>query len=217
MINDNKEFLQSKLTASEVSEKDWKKIRNDLHFIERMTKLAKEKGCRLIVSGGYAVDGSLGRITRPHGDIDIQIYGQDNGERLVNDFIAGVKESESTFSEVELKDKGRQQYYNVFFAEGNGLGSDIYYIQVTENPFGTEKHVVKKDGSHTERQTYDTVQVILEGVKFEAINPTSELIDKLYKRKIRGDVPKMKHDQDVENLKLITDNNVVKARLAEMR
>ena len=92
MITDNKEALQSKLLTSEVGEKDWQKIRNDLHFIERMTELAREKGCRLIVSGGYAVDGSLGRITRSHVDIDIQIYGQENGEHLVKDFIVGVKE-----------------------------------------------------------------------------------------------------------------------------
>ena len=116
-----------------------------------------------------------------------------------------------------LKDKGRQEYYHVFFAEGNGLDSDIYYIQVTGNPFDQEKYVVKKDGSHTEKQTYDTVNVVLEGVTFEATNPTSELVDKLYKRKIRGDVPKVRHDQDMENLKLITDSEVVEARLAEMR
>jgi hypothetical protein len=217
MINDNRKLLQCKLITSEVSETDWQKIRNDLHFIERMTKLAKEKGCRLIVSGGYAVDGGLGRITRPHRDIDIQIYGKDSGEQLVKDFIVGVKEGESTFLEVELKDKGRQEYYHAFFAEGNGLGSDIYYIQVTGDPFDQVKFVIKKDGSLTDRQTYDTVQIVLEGVMFEAINPTSELVDKLYKRKIRGDVPKAEHDQDMENLKLVTVAKVVETRLAEIR
>jgi len=212
----NKEFLQKQFTTSEISEKDWQKINNDIRFIEMMTKSTKEKGCRLIVSGGYAVDGSIGQITRPHRDIDLQIYGQEDGEELVKNFIASVKIGEPSFSEIELKDKGRQEYYHSFFAEGNELGSDIYYIRVTGNPFDQEKYIIKKDGSYSERQAYNSVQVVLEGIVFEAINPTSELVDKIYKRKMRGDAPKLKHDQDIENLKLITNAKIVETRLAEI-
>jgi hypothetical protein len=216
-MQDNRKFLQSKLLTTQVGEKDRQKIRSDLHFIEELAKLANEKGYRLIVSGGYAVDGSLGRITRPHRDIDIQIYGQGSSEQIVNELVAILKKDEPIFLEVEVRDKGHQEYYHAFFAEGNGLGADIYYIQVTGDPFSQEKFVVKKDGSHTERQTYDTVQVTLDGIAFEATNPTFELVDKLYKRYIRGDAPKEGHDQDMENLKLITDNKVIEKKLADMR
>lgn len=206
------------ISVSEVSKKDWQKIRNDLRFIDLLNKLAKEKGYRLIVSGGYAVDGCLGKITRPHRDIDIQIYGQNaRSEQLVKKFIDELKTSESAFSRVELKNKGRQEFYHSYFAEGNGLGADIYYVQVAGNPFDEEKYVVKKDGSLTERQEYETVKVALKGVTFEAVNPTSELTDKLYKREIRGDKPKLEHDQDIANLRLITDAKEVEAKIDRMK
>jgi len=207
-----------KIVTSEVTETDLNKIQKDLRFISLMTKLAKEKDCRLIVSGGYAVDGNLGRITRPHGDIDIQIYGQSSeSERIVRELVASAKKGEPLLSEVEVRDKGRQEFYRSFFAKGNGLGSDIYYVQVTENPFGIEKHVVKKDGTISERQEYEIVEVTLEGTTFEAISPTPELVDKLYKREVRGDEPKSKHDQDMANLRLITDGKEVEVRLAKMK
>lgn len=217
-MEDNKDITKGKIVTSEITETDLRKIQKDLRFIDLMTKLAKEKGCRLIVSGGYATDGNLGRITRPHSDIDIQIFGQsDQSEYLVKELIAEAKKDEPTLSEVEVRDKGRQEFYHSYFAEGNGLGSDIYYVQVTENPFDKEKHVVKKDGTITERQEYETTEVTLEGITFEAISPTPELVDKLYKREIRGDKPKAKHNQDIANLRLITDPKEVEARLARMK
>ncbi len=213
-----KDALQSKIIVSEVTEGDIQKIRRDLHFIDLMNKLAKEKGVRLVVSGGYAVDGCLGKITRPHADIDMQIYGQsDNSGQLVEQFVEEIKETEPSFSGLEIKDKGRQEYYHTYSVGGDGLWSDIYYVQVTGNPYSKEKYVVKKDGSHTKRQEYGTTEVTLEGIVFEAVDPTSELVDKLYKREIRGDKPKAKHDQDIPNLRLITDAGEVNTRLEEMK
>ena len=209
--------MHGKIIVSEITEKDWQKIRNDLNFIDLMTKHAKKRGCRLIVSGGYAADGSLGQITRPHRDVDIQIYGQeDEAKQLVNQLIKEIKEEEPSLSDLGVKDKGRQDFYHSFFVEGNGLGSDVYYVQVVGNPFDNKKVVVKKNGTHTEKQEFDTVQVELEGISFEAANPTSELVDILYKREIRGDKPKPEHEQDIANLRLITDAKEVEARLAEI-
>ena len=217
-MEENKDMTNGKIATSEVTEADLKKIQKDLRFIDLMTQLAKAKDCRLIVSGGYAVDGNLGRITRPHGDIDIQIFGQrGESEQIIRGLVTKVKKDESSLSEVYVSDKGRQEYYHSFLAKGNGLGSDVYYIQVTENPFGSEKHVVKKDGTISERQEYETVEVTLEGITFEAISPTPELMDKLYKREIRGDEPKSKHDQDIANLRLITDAREVEIRFAKMK
>lgn len=208
---------KDKIVVTEISEKDLQKIKKDLLFIGLIGKLAKEIGCRLVVSGGYAVDGSLGKLTRPHGDIDIEIYGNSGNAELVSQLIETVKKEEPSFSDMTLLDKERQDYYHSFGVKGKGFGADIYFVQVTGNPFDSDKYVVKKDGSTTERQEFNTVSVTLEGVTFEAVDPTSELVDKLYKRHIRGDEPKSRHDQDITNLKLITDANEVEARLATMK
>ena len=209
--------LKDKIVVTEISEKDLQKIKKDLHFIELLSKLAKGKECRLIVSGGYAVDGSLGRLTRPHGDIDVEIYGNSDNVGLVNQLIETIQQTEPSFSDTTLLDKEQQDYYHSFVVKGKGFGADIYYVQVTGNPFDSDKYVVKKDGTTTERQEYGTVNVTLDGVAFEAVDPTSELVDKLYKRQIRGDEPKSKHDQDIDNLKLITDAREVETRLAGMK
>lgn len=217
-MEDNKEMTTKKLVTSEVTEKELEKIQRDLRFIGFVSKLAKEKNCRLIVSGGYAVDGSLGGITRLHGDIDIQIFGQSGeSDRIVSELVAGAIKDESSLSDTVIHDKERQEFYHAFVAKQKGFGADIYYVQVKDDPFGVDKYVVKKDGTITERQEYETVEVTLEGVTFEAINPTIELVDKLYKREIRGDEPKTKHGQDIANLRLITDSNLVEAKLAEMK
>lgn len=216
-MEDNKDMTGQKLVTSEVTEKDLEKIQRDLRFIGLISKLAKEKNCRLIVSGGYAVDGSLGRITRSHGDIDIQIFGQGSeGDRIVGKLVADAIKDELSLSDVVIHDKERQEFYHAFVAKQKGFGADIYYVQVKDDPFGVDKHVVKKDGTITERQEYETVEVTLEGVTFEAISPIPELVDKLYKRTIRGDDPKSKHDQDITNLMLIVDSKEVEARLAIM-
>lgn len=217
-MSESKDLIKRKIATSEITESDLKKIKKDLRFIELMTQLAKEKGCRLIVSGGYAVDGNLGQLTRPHNDIDIQIYGDsEDSKDIVGELLREVKEKDPQFSQVESKDNGRQEYYHAFIAQGEGLGSDIYYIQVTGNPFDDEKHIVKKDGSIGERQHYHTLQVTLEGVTFEANDPITELADKRYKREIRGDEPKAYHNQDIKNLKLITDEKEVNSKLATMK
>lgn len=217
-MEDSKDMTKNKIVVSEITEKDWQKIRKDLLFIGLMSRLVKERECRLIVSGGYAADGSLGQITRPHRDVDIQVYGQgDEAEQLVRQLVEEIREKEPGLSDLEVEDKGRQDFYHSFFVGGSGLGSDVYYIQVVGNPFDDEKVVIKKDGTHTERQEFDTVQVELDGVSFDAASPISELVDILYKREIRGDKPKPEHEQDIANLRLITDAEQVEARLVEMK
>lgn len=209
--------VRDKIVVTEINEKDLQKIKKDLLFIQLLSKLARESQCRLVVSGGYAVDGSLGKLTRPHGDIDVEIYGNSNNAELVNQLIETIQKEEPTFSDTTLLGKERQDYYHSFGVKGKGFGADIYYVQVTGNPFDRDKYVVKKDDTTTERQEYNTVDVTLDGVSFEAVDPTSELVDKLYKRHIRGDEPKSKHDQDIDNLRLITDANEVETRLATMK
>jgi hypothetical protein len=209
----NKEYF----SVSEITDNDWQKISQDLLFIELLSRIVKDSGYRMIISGGYAVDGGLGFITRPHRDIDIQIFGQNQvNSNLLKQFIADLKDIDPKYSGLNVKDKGRQEYYYEFFIDGNGISADIYYVQVVDDPFAKYKYVVKKDGSVTNRQEYDTSTMKLEGKIFEAVSPTPELVDKLYKRQIRGDKPKSVHDQDIRNLKLITDPAEVDRQLAKL-
>ena len=184
----------------EKTEIDWGKVGKDLRFIELATRLAKDLNCRVIIHGGYAVDGALGKITRPHNDIDVQIFGQgSNTAQAINGLINKISRQDPSFANLKMIDKGRKEFYHNFVFERPGFGADIYYIQVETNPFASEKVVIKNDGSKTEAQEWETRQVILEGVSFEAQSPEVELRDRLKKRG-EGEPIKPKRDQDIANL-----------------
>lgn len=191
------------IITSDITQSDWKKIKKDLFFMDLAKKLAIDKEYRLIVSGGYSADGSFGRITRSHGDVDIQIFGKGKFVgQFLNELIDKARR-ELSLPDLELVDEGRKEFYHSYVARGSGFRADIYYIQVTSDPYGVDKYVIKKDGTHSDRQKYDTVQAELEGVVFEATSPESELKDILYKREVRGDKPKLEHDQDIVNLRRV--------------
>lgn len=184
----------------EKTEIDWGKVRKDLRFIELATRLAKDLNCRVIIHGGYAVDGALGKITRPHNDIDLQIFGQnDNPAQTINTLIGQISRQDPSFANLKMIDKERKEFYHNFVFEKPGFGADIYYIQVETDPFASEKVVIKNDGSKTEVQEWETRQVILEGVSFEAQSPEVELRDRLEKRG-KGEPELPKHNQDIANL-----------------
>lgn len=189
--------LNFNLITSELSAPDREKILKDLRFIQKITINALEAGCRIIVSGGYANDGALGQITRAHGDIDLQVYGIQGDANILIKHL--VEESSENIGILNLEDKGRELYYHTFKAKGNGLGADIYYVQVVTDPFSEQKIVLKSDGTHNEKQNFNTSKVALEGVTFEAVNPDEGLKDITGKRE-SGYGIKEKHDQDIINL-----------------
>lgn len=200
-MDESTEKSENTLKLTELSPKDWEKVSRDLVFVGLMTSLAKSLGYRVVISGGYSIDGNLSRITRPHNDIDIEIYGNNPQPQMVQELIEKIKD-QGQFSELELDDNGRQEFYHSFFIEGNGLGADIYYVQVADNPFADTKVVVKKDGSLTSSHAFNTRQVSLNGIVFEAVCPREQLDDILKKRQSGKDL-KSKHEQDVENLKTL--------------
>lgn len=203
MIDESKE--QARLLVTGLSHQEREKIQRDISFIGLITSAAKNAGCRVTISGGYAVDGALGQITRPHNDIDLEIYGNSSTpSEAVGQILELIKVASPDFEDARLKDEGRQEFYHSFFAEKPGFGVDIYYVQTEGYPFSQTKRVVKQDGTLTEEQKFDTQTVSLEGVTFEAVRPAAELADKLFKRE-RGDPPKPGHDQDIANLKRIVE------------
>lgn len=193
--------LQNSLKLTVLTPEDQEKVTKDLKFIDFITQDAISLGYRVVISGGYSVDGNLGRITRPHNDIDIEIYGTEEKPQVVYDLVEKISKHEE-YSELKLIDKDRQEFYHSFFAEGNGLGADIYYVQVVSESFAETKVVVKKDGLTTPRHSFNTGMVVLEGVAFEVVSPEDQLAD-ILKKAEKAEVVKPKHQQDIENLKIL--------------
>lgn len=186
---------------------------DDLQFIASLVQKAKVLGYRIIIHGGYAVDGALGSITRPHNDIDIQIYGKDEAQQAVKRIISSFDSSLLS----NLEDNGRKEYWHYFHLKRPNTLAELYYLQVTTDPFTKEKIIIKENGTLTDPQSYGTILVTLEGVSYEAQSPAIELADRIYKREYRGDIKKEKHEQDIRNLQLIVDKKDEKQSLEEMK
>lgn len=197
------------LTTSLTPEEE-RNTHHQLSFISHITKVAKKYKIRIIVSGGFAVDGALGKITRPHEDIDIQLYGSEkNGEKELLKILTDINPILTS----QLIEKPRSDFYSYFHLPLNESIVEFYYLQITTNPFSDEKIVVKKNGTTTQTHKYDIVPVTLNGISFEAQDPVTELADRIYKRDFRGDPRKTKHEQDIYNLSFITDKNEVEKKL----
>lgn len=184
-----------------LTDKEKLKVSTDIQLIKHLAIASAPIHCRLIVSGGYAVDGSLGLITRPHDDLDIQLFCQSSDAvGQVNKIFSKLQEIAPS---VKLTDKGRSEYYHEFKIEGGDHKIDLYYIQTLESPFDENKIVIKQDGSESEPQKFVTAIATLQDVIFEIVSPNEELKDKVYKRDERHDPVRSEHDQDIENLKLL--------------
>lgn len=196
------------LSLTQLSTLEQQTVSYHLKFISQFTTIAKEHNVRVIISGGYAVDGALGVITRPHEDIDVQIYTtSSNGEETIKQLldILGTKS--------KLIEKERSDFYQYFHLPLNNSFVEFYYLHVTTDPFADEKIVVKKDGTKTDPHAYNTISATLHGVSFEAQDPVTEFADRIYKRDFRGDPKKKKHEQDIHNLRYITEDQEVQKRL----
>jgi len=191
-----------------------KTLQNHLKFIQKISIVLVKKGYRTIIGGGYAVDGALGEITRPHNDIDIQIYGKDPmTSALLESLILDTLPSQH--GSLSIEDQGRHEYWHKFFI--HDIGAEVYYIQLATQPFSDIKIVIKADGTYTEEQEYHTKVIYLQGIRFEAQNALIELVDKIFKRDFRGEIKQEKHDQDIYNLRLITDPYDVQQELEKMK
>lgn len=203
-----------KFEKTAITEEEREMISNQLHFIAQVTEINLKKGFRTVISGGYAVDGHLGEITRPHNDIDIQIYGKDVMTKALLEAIC-LDSLPSQHGKLDIEDRGRKEYYHQFFI--NGIGAEVYYLQVVTKPFSDTKIMVRSDGTYSDEHEYDTKMVYLNGVRFEAQSAVIELADKIFKREHRGDAKQAKHEQDIYNLKLITDVYVIQDELEKMK
>ena len=179
-----------------------RKVQDDLRLIASLIKIGRENGLRIIISGGYAVDGFLGEVTRYHNDIDIQIYGtKENAAEVVKRLLDIL--GSAIGWEYKTEDKGRKEYYhNLVYHFKNSI-LDIYYLQTKTIPLGREKYIVKSDGNVDEQDFGEPIFGKIGRITFEIQNPSWELQDKIYKREERRDPRRPEHEQDIENLRKV--------------
>lgn len=162
------------------SSKILNKTQSDLQFIERFQSFCISNNFRLVVYGGYGLDAYFRRVSRPHGDIDLVVYGQNSrtkAAKLIRNFIktiypnASIKQSENPFQ-------------IVIDANYIGFGLDLYYIQTKEDPYLSIHTVIKTNG---EVVTNDPsifpppMKGSLEGLELEVQDQSSHLKDILAK------------------------------------
>ena len=178
------------------------KIDSDLHFIKNFLKFSNHNNFRTILSGGYALDSCPHTITRPHNDIDLIIYScrsRHISEQLIKEFISSNYPDSAISSHSGSFNTSLSINYP-------GLGVDIYIVETVNHP-QKDIHTVKKlDGKMVVNSTADfplPIKTHLKDIQCESQHPSRQLKDILHKRKI--DKSLTKHDQDIENLKLILD------------
>lgn len=197
-----------------LSDEEKAQVSTHLLFIEKMTANALKKGYRVVIAGGYAVDGVLGEVTRPHQDVDIQLYGKEPmTKELLESIILDVLPTQA--GNLMIEDRKQLEYYQTFFIKK--VDAEIHYIQIVTNPFTDIKIVVKSDGTYSSEHVYETKMVFLNKIRFEAQNAVIELADKLYRREYSGDQKLKKHEQDIHNLWLITDKYEVEEELKRVK
>lgn len=205
------------IQINELSKEQRKKCHNDLVLISLFSRIAKEKGFRVIISGGYAVDGALGMLTRPHNDIDIQIYGRSpDANAVITELFALLGQIDEQFKDYKIDDRGRSEFYHNFYITVGNTIADTYYLQTVDSPFDKDKKLVKKDNSSTLPHPFESKVTTLEDFTFEVQEPSIEIADKIFKREYRGDEKKHKHEQDIYNLKLITTEPVIQNQLKKL-
>ena len=198
--------MSERLIIAPLTTQERKKVTSDLTFISQLTQNGRDLGYRVIVGGGYAVDGALGRITRPHGDIDMQIYGQENnGEKVLQEMLQPINPTLSH----QLQKKEATEFYTIFQLSTPTSFTELYYLQTDKDPFEDTKVIIKSDGTYTAPHLYRSQLATLEGYAFEIQDPLIEVLDKMYKRELRGDPKKEKHLQDLENLRTIIPHETI--------
>lgn len=196
-----------KILSNPKSSIDWNKIDRDLQFIRSFKLFCKSQKWRIVVSGGYGLDILLGKITRSHNDVDLIIYGQDKREIYINK----VKEYLSTNLEKPVVTIKNETFFVEIDINMSGFGANMYYVQTVKNPYDKLNVVIKLNGEqvvNSEKRFPSPVSGQLNNLSVEVQNPNIHLADILVKQ--RNQTHRSVHDQDISNLRTITDPAIVK-------
>ena len=194
-----------------LSNRDNQKIESDLSFLRKLLRFSKTHNFRLVVSGGYGLDGILNTITRPHNDLDVIIYSQTSRNKIT---VLLTQFFKKTFSKVDISIKENKFLVDIDI-NTDGFDGNFYLVE-TINDSQNDVNAIKLANGETQinsKQRFPIpVLAKLNGIKFESQDPNLHLADILYKRKKNK---QSKHSQDIKNLKSITKTDVVKSILAQ--
>ena len=193
-------MIKAPITQSNI---DIIKIKKHLKFIEAFRVWCQAEGWRLVVYGGYGLDGYLQTITRNHGDIDLVIYGLKPRAQALAKLSDHLK-SEINNLEIIAKD---EEFLIDIKVKSTIFHGNFYYVQTAEDPYVNLNKVVKLDGTIITNSPTDFPGPVvgkLGDLELEVQDQSAHLADILRKRK--SDVVLTKHDQDIENINLFLQN-----------
>lgn len=176
---------------------DHQKIKSDLNFLGKFMEFAKTQNWRVVVSGGYGLDGYLRVMTRRHGDLDLIIYGLTNrkdAEDLITSYL------QTHFQSVEVTTKSELFSLDIDVHHPGFVGN-FYYVQTVADPFVDVSQVRKADGTLVNNSPTDfppPVNGKLLDLEVEVQDQRAHLSDILHRRSY--DVAQSKHDQDLANI-----------------
>lgn len=199
--------MNSRVAKIEISEKiNWPKIGHDITILKNLRQFTYENNWRSVVSGGYGLDLFLSLTTRTHNDIDVVIYGQEDREEAIkklNRFIVNTISHPDSHASHET-------FYMELDVNAPGFGANLYFVETIEKPFVNYNIVKKFDGSVEVNPESKSPRPRLGKMgKFEVEiqDQNAHLADIL--KKSSKSSPTSKYDQDIQNLRHITDPKVV--------
>ena len=193
------------LLTINLSKTELSKIQRDINFLRCLKEFSHRNHLRLVLSGGYGLDISLGTITRPHNDVDAIVYGQLPRVKalgLITQFVQGLFPS----STVATHDNKFMVCLNI---NSPGFGANLYFVETANDPHKDINTIVLKNGKkHRNNRQIFLLPVMgnLLGDKFEAQNPNFHLANILFKHQSDKQA---KHEQDIINLQKITNPKLV--------
>ena len=172
-------------------------MQTHLNFIDSFGNWCHKQSWRLVIYGGYGLDGYLQTITRNHGDIDLVIYGRSPRSQALAKIVNYLKK---TISEVEVKSKDEDFLIDIK-VKSKSISGNFYYVQTADDPYENLNIVIKLDGTHVTNlpgKFPPPVMGRLGKLDVEVQNQSAHLADIIRKR--GGDTSPSKYDQDIANI-----------------
>lgn len=203
--------MDTNVANIKIAEKiDWRKTASDLTYLKKLKEFAKNNNWRMVISGGYGLDLFLSLTTRTHSDVDVIIYGQENHDEAIKKLNGFVLDS--------IKNAETDAKYNSSFMEldvnAPGFGANYYFVETADNPFTNQNKVKKPNGEIVESSEEQSPKPRLGKMgdfEIEIQDQNVHLADILFKLNV--DNSSSKYDQDIENLRHITDPKKVESLL----
>lgn len=194
-----------------LSQLDKDKIKSDLLFLAELLKFSKNHKMRIVVSGGYGLDGILKSITRPHNDLDVIIYSKIVRKKAA-ELLIKFFQSKFTNSDISLSEN---KFLIGIDVSAMGFVGNFYVVETVHDPL-TDINTIRLDNGQTQVNFIERfpmpIKAKLKNILFESQNPNLHLADILFKSKKQK---QSKHIQDIKNLKTITDPKKVKYILSQ--